>query len=185
MIRLFKFLKPFAIAVAAIFILVFLQAFADLYLPTLMKDIVDVGVVKGDTDYIWRIGGYMLLVAAGSGIASIVAAFLSAQTATGFGRDLRSRVFSQVTDFSLNEFDKLGTATLITRTTNDITQVQQVLLLIMRMMIYAPLVSIGGIILAVSLDATLSLVLVVVIPILAASIFLIASKGVPLFKVMQ
>jgi ATP-binding cassette subfamily B multidrug efflux pump len=185
MIRLFKFLKPFAIAVAAILILVFLQALADLYLPTLMKDIVDVGVVKGDTDYIMRIGGFMLLVAGASGVASIIATYLSAQTATGFGRDLRSRVFSQVTGFSLNEFDKLGTATLITRTTNDITQVQQVLILIMRMMIYAPLVSIGGIILAVSLDATLSLVLVVVIPILAASIFLIASKGVPLFKVMQ
>ncbi len=185
MIRLSKFLKPFAIVVAAIVILVFLQALADLYLPTLMKDIVDVGVVNGDTDYIMRIGGLMLLVAGASGLASIIAAYLSAQAASAFGRDLRSRVFSQVTGFSLNEFDKLGTATLITRTTNDITQVQQVLILIMRMMIYAPLVSIGGIILAVSLDATLSLVLVVVIPILAGSIFLIASKGVPLFKVMQ
>ncbi len=185
MIRLFKFLKPFAIAVTAIFILVFLQALADLLLPTLMKDIVDTGVVKGDTDYIMRIGGVMLLVAGASGVSSIIAAFLSAQAATGFGRDLRRRVFSQVTGFSLNEFDKLGTATLITRTTNDITQVQQVLILIMRMMIYAPLVSIGGIILAVSLDATLSLVLVVVIPILAVSIFLIASRGVPLFKVLQ
>src|SRR5437016_5185246 len=122
MITLFKFLRPFAIAVAVIIILVFFQALADLYLPTLMKDIVDTGVVKGNTDYIWRIGGFMLLVAAGSGIASIIATYLSAQTATGFGRDLRSRVFSQVTGFSLNEFDKLGTATLITRTTNDITQ---------------------------------------------------------------
>lgn len=185
MIRLFKFLKPFSIPVAAIFILVFLQALADLYLPTLMKDIVDTGVVKGDTDYIWRIGAFMLLVAAGSGVASVIAAYLSAQATTGFGRDVRSRVFSQVTDFSLNEFDKLGTATLITRTTNDINQVQQVLLLIMRLMIYAPLVSIGGIILAVSLDATLSLVLVVAIPLLAGAIWLIASRGVPLFKVLQ
>src|SRR5882672_10629347 len=114
MIRLFKFLKPFGIAVAAILLLVFLQALADLYLPTLMKDIVDTGVVKGDTDYIMRIGGFMLLVAGASGLSSIIATFLSAQTATGFGRDIRSRVFSTVTGFSLNEFDKLGTATLIT-----------------------------------------------------------------------
>src|SRR5436190_14052752 len=153
MIRLFKFLKPFAIAVVAIVLFVFLQAMADLYLPTLMKDIIDTGVVKGDTDYIWQVGGLMLLVAAGGGIASIIATYLSSKTAMGFGRDVRSRLFSQVTGFSLNEFDKLGTATLITRSTNDVTQVQQVLLLIMRMMIYAPLVCIGGIIMAVSLDA--------------------------------
>jgi ATP-binding cassette subfamily B multidrug efflux pump len=185
MIRLLRFLKPFSMVVAAILVLLLLQTLADLYLPTLMADIVDTGVVISDTAYIWQVGQFMLLVAAGSAIASIIAALLSAHAATGFGRDVRSRVFSQVTGFSLNEFDKLGTATLITRTTNDVTQVQQVLIMIMRIMIYAPLMCIGGIFMAVSEDATLSLVLVVVIPLLAGTIALIAVKGVPLFRAMQ
>ncbi|MEO8285156.1 MAG: ABC transporter ATP-binding protein [Chloroflexota bacterium] len=185
MIKLFKHLKPFAGVVGIIVVLLLIQALADLYLPTLMADIVDVGVVQSNIDYIWRVGGFMLVVAAGSALCSIIAAFLSAQLATGFGRNLRTRVFSQVTGFSLAEFDKLGTATLITRTTNDISQVQQVLIMILRMMIYAPLVGIGGIFMAVAVDSTLSLVLVVVVPLLMACIALIAIRGVPLFRAMQ
>src|SRR5437588_1787599 len=127
MIRLLKFLRPFASVVAVVLVLLFLQVLADLYLPTLMADIIDKGVVKSDTDYIWKVGQFMLLVALASGLCAITAAFLSAQAATGFGRNLRNRLFSQVSGFSLHEFDKFGTATLITRTTNDINQVQQVL----------------------------------------------------------
>ncbi len=185
MLRLFKFLGPFKWQVAAMLLLLFLQTLATLYLPTLLADIIDTGVVKGDTDYIVRTGGFMLLVAGASGLCSIGAAFLSATSATGFGRNVRSRVFGQVSGFSLHEFDKLGTATLITRTTNDINQVQQVLLLIMRMMITAPIMAIGGVILAVSKDAPLTLVLVVAIPILAAAIALIATRAVPLFRALQ
>src|SRR5438477_12132400 len=150
MITLFKHLKPFTIVIVVILALLFIQAFADLYLPTLMANIVDVGIVKNDTAYIWRVGGLMMLVAAASGLCAVTGAFLSAQTATGFGRNLRGMVFSRVTGFSLREFDKLGTATLITRTTNDINQVQQVLFMIMRMMIYAPIMAIGGVVIAVS-----------------------------------
>jgi ATP-binding cassette, subfamily B, multidrug efflux pump len=185
MIRLLRYLRPFAILVAAVLGLLFVQAFADLYLPTLMADIVDTGIVNNDTDYIWRVGGLMLLVAGASGVCAVAAAFLSARLSAGFGRDVRSVLFSRVTSYSLREFDKLGTATLITRTTNDVNQVQQVLLMVMRIMIYAPIMAIGGVIMAVSEDATLSLVLVVVVPVLAASIALIASSGVPLFKVVQ
>ena len=122
MTRLSKYLKPFALMVAAILILLFFQALADLYLPTLMADIVDTGIIKNDTNYIISVGEFMLVVAAASAFCSITATFLSSKLATGFGRDLRGKVFSQVTGFSLNEFDKLGTATLITRTTNDITR---------------------------------------------------------------
>ena len=104
---------------------------------------------------------------------------------TGFGRNLRSRVFGRVTGFSLHEFDKLGTATLITRTTNDMTQVQQVMLIILRMMITAPLMAIGGIIMALSKDRPLTLVLVVAVPVLVAAIILILQRAVPLFQVMQ
>ena len=185
MTKLFKYLRPFAPIVVLIVTLLLLQSLADLYLPTLMADIVDIGVVRNNIDYIWQVGGLMLIVAAGSAVCSIAAAFFSSQAASGFGRDLRGRVFSQVTAFSLAEFDTLGTATLITRTTNDITQVQQVLIMILRMMIYAPLVGIGGIIMAIAVDPTLSLILVVVVPLLAASIGLIAFKGVPLFRAMQ
>ena len=103
----------------------------------------------------------------------------------GFGRNLRTRVFSQVEGFSLHEFDQIGTATLITRTTNDITQVAMVLIVMLRMMVTAPMMAIGGIIMARSKDAKLTLVLLVVLPVLAAAIFAIAGKGVPLFQAMQ
>lgn len=185
MFKLFRFLKPFSAAIGCVLVLIFFQSLAELYLPTLMSDIVDKGIVHGDTDYILRIGGFMLLVALGGTICAVIASFLSSKTSMGFGRDLRSRVFSRVESFSLQEFDKVGTATLITRTTNDITQVQQVLLMMMRMVIGAPMMCIGGIIMAVSKDATLSLIFVAVLPLLAGFIALIASKGVPLFKAMQ
>ncbi len=185
MIKLFRFLKPYATLVAAVLVLLFFQSMAELYLPTLMSDIVNIGIVKGDTNYIMHTGGFMLLVAAGSAVCVILASFLSSRIATSFGRDLRRQVFSKAERFSLSEFDKIGTASLITRTTNDIMQVQQVTVMIMRMMISAPMMCIGGIIMAVSKDAKLSLVLVVVIPVLAAIIGLVAAKGVPLFKSMQ
>ena len=185
MIKLLRFLRPFAISVAAILVLLFFQSLAELYLPTLMADIVDTGIVKGDTHYMLSVGGFMLLVSLGGVIFSIGASYLSSRAAMGFGKNLRTRVFSQVEGFSLHEFDQIGTATLITRTTNDITQVTMVLIVMLRMMVTAPMMAIGGIIMALSKDAKLTLVLVVAIPILAAAIFAIASKGVPLFKAMQ
>lgn len=185
MIKLLKHLRPFRLAIAAVLILVFLQSMGDLYLPTLMSDIIDKGIVDGDQPYIWRIGGFMLLVAAGGAVCSIIASYLSAKVAAGFGKNTRSRMFNHVENFTLHEFDKLGTASLITRTTNDITQVQTVLTMMLRMMIGAPMMMIGGIIMAVSEDAKLSLIFVVVIPLLVGAIFFIGMKGLPLFKAIQ
>ncbi|MEK4003935.1 ABC transporter ATP-binding protein [Paenibacillus sp. FSL H3-0333] len=185
MIKLMKQLKPFRWAIAAVLILVFLQSMGDLYLPTLMSDIIDKGIVDGDQPYIWRIGGFMLLVAAGGVLCSIIASYLSARVAAGFGKNTRSRVFNHVENFTLHEFDKLGTASLITRTTNDITQVQTVLTMMLRMMVGAPMMMIGGIIMAVSEDAKLSLIFVVVIPLLVGAILFIGMKGLPLFKAIQ
>ncbi|USB32957.1 ABC transporter ATP-binding protein [Paenibacillus sp. YPG26] len=185
MIRIFRFLKPYRIPLIFVIVLVFLQSLSELYLPTLMADIVNKGVVTGDIGYIWRIGLFMLVVALGGIITSIAASYYSSRVATGFGKTLRSKVFSHVERFSLEEFDKLGTASLITRTTNDITQIQQVLLMMMRMMVSAPLLAIGGIIMAMSKDKTLSLVFVVIIPVLMGAILLIASRGIPLFKIIQ
>ncbi|WHY64575.1 ABC transporter ATP-binding protein [Neobacillus sp. SuZ13] len=185
MIKLTKFLKPFQLAIYLVLALVLLQSLSELYLPTLMSDIVDKGVVKGDTGYIWKIGGFMLLVAAGGMICSIAASFYSAKAASGFGKLLRSKIFSHVGNFSLHEFDQLGTASLITRTTNDITQIQQVLVMMLRMMAMAPMMCIGGIIMAYSKDAKLTLVLAVALPVLVLAIVIIARKGIPLFKAMQ
>lgn len=185
MMKLLRMLQPYRTYVFFVLLFVLLQSLSDLYLPTLLADIVDKGVVQGDNPYIWRIGGVMLLIALGGGICSIGASFLSAKSAGGFGRDLRSRVFAHVERYSLNEFDKIGTASLITRTTNDITQVQQVLMMMMRVMVMAPMMCFGGIIMALYKDAHLALIIVAIVPILAIVILAIVSRGVPLFKVMQ
>lgn len=168
-----------------VFILVFLQSMSELYLPTLMADIVDIGIVQGDIPYIWKIGGFMLIIAILGTIVSILASYLAAKVSMGFGKLLRNKVFTHVSNFSLQEFDKIGTASLITRTTNDITQVQNVTMMMLRMMIMAPLMCIGGVIMAMSRDVELSVIFVVAVPILAAVIVLVASKGIPLFKAMQ
>lgn len=185
MTKLIRFLKPFRILVAAVLLLVFVQTLTELYLPTLMADIVDTGIVRGDTPYIIRTGGFMLLIAAGGTICSIATSFLAAKIAVGLGRLLRSKVFSRVEDFSLHEFNQMGTATLITRTTNDINQIQTVTFMILRMMLFAPMMGIGGIIMAVNQDRPLSLVLLVAVPFIAVLIFFIMSKAIPLFKLMQ
>jgi ATP-binding cassette subfamily B protein len=185
MIRLARFLQPYKLSLAAVLLLVFLQALSDLYLPTLMADIVDIGVVKGNTPYILMVGAFMLVVAIGGTLCSIGASYMSSRVATGFGKIIRANLFSHVERFSLHEFDKFGSASLITRTTNDTTQVQQVYIIILRMMISAPLMAVGGIIMAVSKDAQLSLVLVCALPVLAVAIWIITGNGIPLFRVMQ
>ncbi len=185
MIKLSRFLKPYTAFITGVLVLVFLQTLSDLYLPTLMSDIIDRGVMSGDTGYIMRMGGLMLLIAAGGVLCAVIASYLSSKAAVGFGKIVRNQIFSRVESFSLHEFDKIGTSTLITRTTNDVTQVQTVTILILRMMVMAPMMAIGGIIMALSKDKPLTLVLAVAIPLLALSITLIALKGIPLFKRIQ
>jgi ATP-binding cassette, subfamily B, multidrug efflux pump len=185
MIRLFKFLKPFTPMIIAVLAFVFLQTLSDLYLPTLMSDIINKGVMEGDNGKIMSIGGFMLLITAGGAICAIIASFLSAKTAVGFGTILRSKVFKRVESYSLHEIDKLGTSTLITRTTNDINQVQMVLIMMMRMMVSAPMMAIGGIIMALREDRQLTWVLAIAIPVLGGVIALIASRMMPLFRKIQ
>ncbi len=185
MIKLLRFMQPYRMALVLVLVLAFAQSFAYLYLPTLMADIVDNGVVKGDTAYIWRVGGLMLLVTIGGTVCAIIGSFFSARVATGFGKIIRGKIFTHAEQFSLHEFDTVSTASMITRTTNDTAQVQQVLVIILGMMITAPMMMIGGIILAVAQDVTLSWILVVIIPILAGAIVLLMSKAIPLFRVMQ
>lgn len=185
MLKLFKHLKPYSTPIAVVLILILMQSLAELYLPTLMSDIVDKGIVHSDNPYIWRIGAYMLVIALVSMACAIGSNFLSAKVGVGFGRDLRNKVFGRVENYSLREFDKIGTASLITRTTNDITQIQNITIMIMRMMISAPMMCIGGIIMALNKDRTLSWIIVVVVPILAVAIYAIAGTAMPYFKAMQ
>ena len=185
MIKLFKFLRPFRRSIIVILVLVFAQTIAQLYLPNLMASIVDTGIARGDTGYIIRTGGWMLVVAAGSIAAAVLAGLFSSRVSMGFGRDLRRAVFTHVQDFSLRELDHIGTPSLITRTTNDVTQVQMVTMFILQVLAGAPLTAIGGVVMALSQDRKLTWVLVVVIPILATVITLVATRAVPLFRAMQ
>jgi ATP-binding cassette, subfamily B, multidrug efflux pump len=185
MLKLKRYLKPFTWSTLFVLLLVFLQTQTDLYLPTLMSDIINKGVMNGDTSFIWQTGGYMLAIAGAGALFSIIASMYSAKIAGGVGRDLRRDLFRNVTAFSLHEFDQFGTSTLITRTTNDITQVQSVLVMMLRMMLMAPMMMIGGIIMAVQEDKALTWVLVVAIPVLILTIIILATVAIPLFKTMQ
>ena len=201
MIKLFRFLKQYTLQIVAIVVLIFTQVLANLYLPTLMADIVDKGIVQKDVvqtisflgftgsykgvDYIIRIGGFMLLISAGGVICSVVAAFLSSRTAVGFGRIIRNKLFAKVEGFSLHEFDKVGTATLITRTTNDVTQIQTVTVMMFSIMLFAPLTAIGGIVMALREDTSLTWIFAVVIPLLGIIIGVTLKYAMPLFKLMQ
>ncbi|WGG46586.1 ABC transporter ATP-binding protein [Rossellomorea sp. DA94] len=185
MIKLLKHLSTYKWMVVGIFVLIFIQSMSTLYLPTLMSDIIDKGVVVGDIPYIWKIGGFMLVVSALGAVASIVASYYSSKAAVGLGRDVRRKLFYHIEKFSLQEFDEVGTASLITRTTNDITQVQQVVIMLLRMIISAPIMLVGGIIMAVLMDAKLSLVIILTMPVLVGSILLILYKGIPLFQTVQ
>ncbi|HEY8325350.1 MAG TPA: ABC transporter ATP-binding protein [Ktedonobacterales bacterium] len=185
MIRLFRFLRRYIGMILLVFVLVFAQSMANLYLPTLLADIINNGIVKNDQNYILREGGIMLLVTIGGAIAAIISAYFAAHVAVGFGRDVRQKLFTHVSKFSLHEFDQVGTASMITRTTNDTNQVQTVLLIMLSMLISAPMMAIGGIILAYQQDATLTWTLAAAIPLLVIVILLVMTKAIPLFQIMQ
>jgi ATP-binding cassette, subfamily B, multidrug efflux pump len=185
MLRIFRNLKPFTAAVIGVVVLVAAQSLTELYLPTLMADIVDTGIAKGDIPYILRVGGLMLAVAVCGMAAAAVAALLSARVGMGLGRTLRKEVFTHVEKFSLPELDRIGPPSLITRTTNDITQVQMFTMITLRMLIMSPIMAAGGVVMALQKDARLTWVLAVVVPVLAAAISLLASRALPLFRAIQ
>ena len=185
MFKLLRGLKPFKVSITAALLLVLVRALAELYLPTLSADIVNIGIMSGDIQYIRQMGIRMLLINAAGILAFILAGYLSSRTAAKFARDLREKVFARVESFSLHEFDQFGTASLVNRTTNDITQIQNFILFGLRMMVMAPMLSIGCIALAFSRDAALALLFVAVTPFVLTVIFLIIRKGLPLFRAMQ
>ena len=185
MLKLYRHLKPYTAILILILALLGLQVATTLWLPTLMAEIVDKGIVKGDTGYILKVGGEMLIVTLIGMVAMIISTYFTSKVGTGFARDLRSKLFKRVESFSQADIDKIGIASLTTRTTNDITQVSSVTITILRMMITAPIMLVGGIIMAVNKSPKLSGVLIFSIPILIIVIVIIAGKGVPIFRSIQ
>ena len=185
MIKLLRFLKPYRFLLVVIFVLAVGQSVANLYLPTLMADIVNKGIAAFDTAFIWRTGGLMALVAIAGTVCAVIGIYYSSQIATGMCTLMRADIFKKVQQFSLHEFDTISTASLITRTTNDTNQIQQVMVMIFSLLITAPITLVVGVILALHEDVGLAWVLVAIMPILVIFIIFLLFKAVPLFTVMQ
>ncbi|UKA49214.1 ABC transporter ATP-binding protein/permease [Arthrobacter sp. FW305-123] len=182
---LVRFLRPHQRLLIAVVVFQLAQSIASLYLPTLNADIIDNGVATGDTDYILRMGGLMLLITLLQIACAVVAVYFGAKAAMGMGRDLRDAIFSRVGEFSEQEVTKFGAPSLITRSTNDVQQVQQLVLMSCTLMVAAPMLSIGGVIMAVRQDVQLSWLIAVSVPVLLVAVGLIVTRMVPLFRKMQ
>ena len=180
-----RHLRPYAGQVAIVVVLLLIQAMGQLWLPSLNADIINNGVLTGDTGYIMRIGGLMLLVTLLLGVAAIVAAWFSASAAMGFGRDVRAALFRRVQGFSLREVNEFGAPSLITRNTNDVQQVQTFVVMALVLMVSAPITMIGGVIMAVHENVQLSGLLLVIVPILLVVVGVVMSRAIPLFRSVQ
>ncbi|RYB92403.1 ABC transporter ATP-binding protein [Nocardioides glacieisoli] len=179
------YLRPYAAPLAAVVALQFVGTMAALYLPSLNADIIDRGVVTGDTGYIVRHGGLMLAVSLVQIVCSVIAVWFSARNAMGFGRDLRAAIFHRVGTFSAREVQQFGAPSLITRETNDVQQVQMLVLMAGTLLVAAPIMMVGGIIMAAREDVGLSWLVLAVVPVLGVSIGLLVRKMVPNFRLMQ
>nr|WP_202493057.1 ABC transporter ATP-binding protein [Streptomyces sp. SID7813] len=179
------YLRPYKKPIALLVALQFLQTCASLYLPTLNAHIIDEGVVKGDSGYILSYGALMIGISLAQVVCNIGAVFYGARTAAALGRDVRGAVFDRVQSFSAREVGHFGAPSLITRTTNDVQQVQMLALMTFTLMVSAPIMCVGGIVMALGLDVPLSGVLLGVVPVLAICVTLIVRKLRPLFRKMQ
>ena len=186
LIRILRdYLRPYRGLLVVLVLLQLAGTIASLYLPSLNGRIIDDGVAKGDTDFILRAGGWMLAVSFGQIIATVAATYLGARSAAGLGRDLRAAVFDRVGDFSVQEVSRFGAPTLISRNTNDVTQIQQVAFMGAAMMVSAPIMMVGGIVMALREDVGLSWLVAVAVPLLALSVTLVIRKMIPQFRLMQ
>ncbi|MFF7964296.1 ABC transporter ATP-binding protein [Streptomyces sp. NPDC007903] len=178
-------LRPYKKPIALLVVLQLLQTSATLYLPTLNAHIIDNGVVEGDTGYILTFGALMIGISLVQVVCNIGAVYFGARTASALGRDLRGAVFDRVQSFSSRELGHFGAPSLITRTTNDVQQVQMLVLMTFTLMVSAPIMCVGGIVLALGLDVPLSAVLIAVVPVLGICVMLIVRRLRPLFRSMQ
>ncbi|TVS26474.1 ABC transporter ATP-binding protein [Corynebacterium sanguinis] len=177
--------KPYAGYIVTVVVLQLITTLATLYLPDLNAKIIDNGVARADIPYIWRVGGVMLVVALVQVISAVVAVYFASRTAMGVGRDVRRAVFRHVSLFSAEDMSYFGTPTLITRGTNDVQQVQMVYLLFLNFMVAAPIMAVGGIIMAVRQDPGMSWLVVAAVGVLAVVVGVLIALLMPLFRSMQ
>ena len=180
-----RHLRPYTGLLVCVLVLQFAQVMASLYLPTLNADIIDKGVATGDTGYIWRMGAFMLGVSLAQGVCSVAATYLAARAAMSMGRDLRGEVFDRVSGFSEREISAFGAGSLITRNTNDVQQVQMLVMMSATMLVTAPVMAVGGIVMAVTRAPGLSWLIGVSVPVLLVAVGLIVSRMLPLFRSYQ
>jgi ATP-binding cassette subfamily B protein len=180
-----RFLLPYRRELVLVVALLTVQAIANLYQPNLYADIIDNGVAVGNTNYIMHTGALMLGVTLLLVVASVIATFFASRTAMAFGRDVRGAVFRKVLSFSAVETNTFGTPSLITRNTNDVQQVQMVIVMALTVMILAPIMAVGGVIMALHEDVPLSSILVIIVPLMALVLGGLVSRALPLFRVMQ
>jgi len=186
LIRLLReFLRPYRRPLSLVLVFQLAQTLATLYLPTLNADIIDKGVIFHNTHYILKTGGFMLAITVVQILCAVIAVYFGAKVAMALGRDVRHGLFSRVQRFSDREVNQFGTPTLITRTTNDVQQVQMLAIMTFTLLLSAPIMCIGGIILALHQDVKLSSLLIIAVPLLGIILTLIISRMRPLFKVMQ
>ena len=180
-----RHLRPYRGHVLAVVVLQLVAILATLYLPSLNADIIDNGVATGDTGYIWRVGGLMLAVAMVQVVAAIASVWFGARTSMGIGRDIRRSIYTRVDRFSTEEMGRFGAATLITRGTNDVQQVQMLVLMTLNFMVMVPIMAIGGIVMAIQEDPGLSWLVWVSVPVLLVIVLLLVRRLMPLFQRMQ
>ena len=186
LIRLLRtYLRNYKPQLVAVVVLQSAQTIAALYLPSLNADIIDKGVARGDTGYIWSTDGTMLLITLLQIVCAATAVYFGAKAAMGFGRDVRSGIFHQVSDFSAREMGQFGAPSLITRITNDVQQVQMLVLMTCTLLVAAPITAVGGVVMAIREDGGLSWILTVSIPVLVICILSVVSRMVPQFRKMQ
>ncbi len=182
---LVRFAKPYRAQLALVLVLLFAQAITNLYLPELNADIINNGVIKGDIPHIWRTGGWMIAVTLLMGITSVAGAYWGSKVSMGLGRDMRRAIFSRVEEFSRSELNAFGAPSLITRNTNDVQQVQMVFVMALSVMVLAPMMAIGGVIMAIRQDVVLSSMIAVIVPLMGALIWVVMRRALPLFQSMQ
>lgn len=183
--KLAKYLKPYKFKIFLTLLFTFINVLSTMYLPSLMSKIVNEGVIHGETSVIMKYGIYMIFVTFIGGLVMIGAAYLSSEIATNVGRQIRRDVFTKVERYTLDQVNHFGVATLMTRTTTDINQLQDLLIMGLRMMARSPLMFIGGVIMAVQASPRLSMTLLIALPVIALFIIAVGKKGMPLFKIVQ
>jgi ATP-binding cassette subfamily B protein len=185
MIRLIKHLKPYTLSLLAVVIMIFGQVMADLQLPDYMARIVNLGIAQGNTGLITQTGFIMLLISLIGALCAVGAGFFAARTATGFSKDVREKIFEKVESFSLAEFDKFSTASLITRSTNDIQQMQMVLLVILRMVLLSPLMGVGAVIKAYDMAPSMTWIIALAVITMLGTMLLLFVIAMPKYKLLQ